>query len=328
LLIDRDNWPHHRAWVLFVVLIAIAATAWYAVEWLAAGVLPGGSSLPGFVFGVVGGLIILFEFLLWFRKKVRVWRIGSAVSWMVAHIWLGLLCLPLLVYHSGFRLGGTLSTALMVLLVIVIVSGIWGLVLQQFLPRRMLDDIPAETIYSQIDYLTDQLAKEADQLVLAVCGPGPNATRSRPAAGTYSSNEAESPGTSHMVVGAVRSVGLVQGKVLQTRLPPAPVPDSDALRIFFHDNIVSFLREGPAGSSALRNQSRAAAIFQELKTTLPQAAHGSVDALERMCYRRRQWAQQARLHFWLHNWLWVHFPLSVALVVLMIVHAYVAVKYW
>ena len=47
-----------------------------------------------------------------------------------------------------------------------------------------------------------------------------------------------------------------------------------------------------------------------------------------MCEERRQWDRQARLHFWLHNWLWVHFPLSVALVVLMFVHIWAALKYW
>src|SRR5207249_1598623 len=126
---------------------------WYFVESSRSTQWPGGSSLPGFVFGVLGGLIILFEVLLWWRKRVRVWRIGRAQAWMRAHIWLGLLCVPLLIYHSGFRLGGILSTVLMVLLLVVVASGIWGLVLQQILPRRMLDDVPAETIYSQIDYL-------------------------------------------------------------------------------------------------------------------------------------------------------------------------------
>jgi hypothetical protein len=325
LLIDRENWPHHRGWVVTALVVAIAASGWYVAEAVATDSWPGGSSLPGFVFGVVGGLIILFEFLLWFRKKVRVWRIGLAQVWMAAHIWLGLLCLPLLIYHSGFRWGGVLSTVLMVLLVIVVASGVWGLVMQQFLPRRMLDELPAETIYSQIGFLSEQLSDEADQLIRAVCGPdaerngGPKSRADR---------EVDAEELGYMVVGAVRSVGLVQGKVLQTRVLPSAVPDTEPLRAFYRETVLPFLREGPVGNSPLANQGRAAVIFQNVKTLLPPAAHSSVDTLERMCSQRRQWAQQARLHFWLHNWLLVHLPLSVALVVLMIIHAWVAVNYW
>lgn len=170
MLLDRSNWPPHRPWLILCLLATIAALTWFVVEARQSGELPGGRSMPGFTFGVAGGLIILFEFALWFRKKVRVWRIGRAQTWLRAHIWLGLLCLPLLVLHSGLRFGGILSTVLMVLLVIVIVSGVWGLVLQNLIPRRILDEIPAETIYSQMDYLSAQLLAEAERLVLATCG--------------------------------------------------------------------------------------------------------------------------------------------------------------
>ena len=76
---------------------------------------PGGSSPVGLLLGVLGSLIMLFEFLLWPRKKVRAWRIGAARAWMRAHIWLGFLTVPLIVLHSGFSLGGQLSSLLMIL---------------------------------------------------------------------------------------------------------------------------------------------------------------------------------------------------------------------
>jgi hypothetical protein len=50
--------------------------------------------------------------------------------------------------------------------------------------------------------------------------------------------------------------------------------------------------------------------------------------LEDLCNQRRQLILQSKIHFWLHNWLWVHLPLSVALIVLMFVHIFVALKYW
>src|SRR5262249_54551883 len=127
--------------------------------------------LPGFACGVAGGAIILFEFALWGRKKVRSWRVGRLPVWMAGHIWLGLLSVPLLILHSGFRLGGLLSATLMILFLLVILSGVYGLLLQQFLPRRMLQDVPAETIYSQIDRVVAQLEHDAERLVDLTCGP-------------------------------------------------------------------------------------------------------------------------------------------------------------
>jgi hypothetical protein len=323
VLLNRDNWPAHRPWLIFCLIATALASVWFFAAGIGAPDWPSGSSLPGFTFGVLGGLIIVFEFLLWLRKKVRVWRIGRAQKWMRAHIWLGLLCVPLLIYHSGFRLGGTLSAVLLLLLLVVVASGIWGLALQQLLPRQMLDEIPAETIYSQIDHLSSQLLAEGERLVRAVCGPAPGEER-LPLAPDETGSLAPAD---HVVVGAVRSVGRVQGKVLEARTSVNPVADAESLRVFFHGRVVPFLR-GADPKSPLHSPARLKDAFQDLRTKLPAAAHASADALEEFCNQRRQWAQQARLHFWLHNWLWVHFPLSVALVVLMIVHIWVALKYW
>jgi hypothetical protein len=211
----------------------------------------------------------------------------------------------------------------MVLLLVVILSGVWGLVLQQLLPTRLLETIPAETIYSQIDRLAAQLSAEGRQLVRATCGPEPG-EEDKERAGLGTEDE---PGP-YLVVGAVRAVGQVQGKVLQTRVPTTPVPGAEALRDFFTDTIDPYLRGSAGDDSPLRLREHAARAFVALKVGLPVAAHPAADALEGLCDQRRQWAEQARIHFWLHNWLWVHFPLSVALVVLMFVHVWVALKYW
>ena len=69
----------------------------------------------------------------------RVWRIGRTKTWMRAHIWLGLLAVPLIGVHAWRELGGALSATMVVLFAIVIASGIFGLVLQQFLPRMLLE---------------------------------------------------------------------------------------------------------------------------------------------------------------------------------------------
>jgi ribosomal protein L34 len=76
VLIDRRNFSRHRPWVLFLLAATALSCAWYFTASLGRSQWPGGSSPPGLVFGAVGGLLILFEFALWGRKKVRAWRIG------------------------------------------------------------------------------------------------------------------------------------------------------------------------------------------------------------------------------------------------------------
>jgi hypothetical protein len=321
VLVDRNSLSEHLPWIVACLVVAALSVFWFAAASMGQADWPGGSSWPGITFGVVGGSICLFEFLLWPRKKVRTWRIGRVQTWMRAHIWLGLLAVPLLVLHTGFRWGGLLSTVLMILFLVVIASGVWGLVLQQFIPKTMLADLPAETIFSQIPHVSAQFAEEADRMVLATCGPDEEgaASNGRVAA-------AEAP-AQFLIVGAVRTAGGVQGKVVGTRRPMAPVPNSEALRHFFRQTVRPYLLQGKASGSVLADRSRSAGMFSEIRSLIPPAAHEPLGVLEELCEQRRQLDRQARLHHWLHNWLWLHLPLSIALIVLMFVHVYVALKY-
>src|SRR5262245_13312614 len=128
LVFDRENWRHHRAWCLATVVATAAAALGYFGYGFGSGhwSWPSGSSPPGFALGVFGGSIILFEMLLWPRKSLlRGFRLGRTKVWMTAHIWLGLLTVPLLLMHGGFNFNlssATLATLLMWLLVLVVVS--------------------------------------------------------------------------------------------------------------------------------------------------------------------------------------------------------------
>lgn len=325
LIFRGGNWPEHRSWCAATVLATVAATAWYVAEGLRSGqwTWPSGSSAPGFAFGVVGGLIIVFEMLLWVRKKYRVVRIGRAMLWMKAHIWLGLLTLPLMVLHSGFRWWDVpLSGALMMLFLVVIASGIWGLVLQQILPTVMLEELPAETIRSQIDYILGQYLAEARRIVRITCGKEGDLVGS-----AVDGSAGEREDQSFLVIGAVRTTGRVQGKVLQTA-QVTPVPNSEPLLTFFDKHIVPFLEAKQISGRSLASAKRADALFRDLKTSLDPRTHPVVDSLADLCDQRRQFARQARLHGWLHGWLLVHLPVSVAMFVLMIIHVVYALRYF
>jgi hypothetical protein len=206
-----------------VTAVTLAALGWSLGHWFGSSRFPGGSSLPGLVFGVAAGVIIVFECLLWPRKwrRVRALRIGRTQTWLRAHIWLGLLSVPLVLLHSGFTWGGPLSTVLAVVFGIVICSGIFGLVMQQILPRQMLESTPAETIYSQIDYVSRQFAADAQRLVLAACGGDRQGNVTTEGTGSPGIAPAErEEQEAFVVIGAVRTVGSVRGKVLHHQAVP------------------------------------------------------------------------------------------------------------
>jgi hypothetical protein len=171
----------HAPWFIFV-LLATALAAWLYIGNFAPQNLPTGLRLPdslvqkpsdhrsvggtplGLIFGAVSLSIFVFAALLGVRKKVVLWRIGNLQRWLRAHIWLTLLTIPLVILHSGFRLGGPMTTLLVVVYVIVMVSGIYGLALQHQLPRIMKERLPAETVYEQIPHIRAQLFVAATKM--------------------------------------------------------------------------------------------------------------------------------------------------------------------
>jgi hypothetical protein len=263
--IDRT----HRPWVVGLIVAFLVATIVYVAYAFRIPGGPRGGTAIGLAFGIAGYAVMLFEGLLGIRKKLPVWRLGRAQTWMRGHLWLGLLTLPLILFHAGFAFRGALTAVLMVLLVIVVVSGVLGAILQHYLPRAITTRVPMETIYEEIPHVRTQLRDEAEQLVgtLAV--------------------EAEHD-------------------------------DRVRFREIYVQSIRPFL-EAP--------DTAASPSFPSLRTATPEAFHPALEDLENICEEERELSRQRRLYHWLHAWLLVHVPLSIALLLLGGIHAVMALRY-
>jgi hypothetical protein len=68
-------------------------------------------------------------------------------------------------------------------------------------------------------------------------------------------------------------------------------------------------------------------MVQPLRLTVPEPFRGVLEDLENICEEQRQLNRQSRYYHWLHGWLLVHVPLSIALLVLGGVHAVMALRY-
>lgn len=294
-----------RKWLVAAVVIVAAATAVYIPYALHSPQGPRGGSAVGLAFGIAGFALMIFAGLLSARKKVPVWRVGRAQTWMRGHLWLGLACLPLILFHAGFHMRGTLTFVLMILLFAVIASGIFGAVLQARIPRRMTIEVPMETIYEQIDHVRAQLREEAEQLATAACGTLEGAAPS-PAV------DASSGATASAV-----EIGVEVSEDARTQL-----------REFYLRRMRPFLN-APAErrSSPLADAPQAADLFEELRLRLPPELHDTLKDFENICEEERQLTRQAHLHRILHAWLLIHVPLSYALLALAAVHAVMALRF-
>jgi hypothetical protein len=264
---------------------------------------PRASSGFGVALGLAGGLIVLFEMALVGRKWLRGRRLGAAKVWMKLHVWLGLACLPVILVHTGFASGGPLTTVTLVLFLLVTASGVWGLVMQQWLPQKMLAEVPGETIAAQTDEAMKWHAAEAARLVRGLVETPPEYDE-RLASGMTSTES-----------------GTTLGPVVKGS--PASVLSGFADRV-----LIPYLETGPRRRSPLASRAETSRRFALLRDSLPVAAHPSLVRLEELCDLRRRWDGLRVLNAWLHNWLVVHLPLSVAMTVLMLLHAVRALKYW
>lgn len=318
-----------RGWAAGSLGILAASAIAYAVYAQQAPAGPRGGSTMGLIFGIAGFACMIFAALLGARKRVPTWRLGRAQAWMRGHLWIGLLSLPLILFHGGFHFGGTLTRVLMWLLIITVASGVFGAALQNYVPCMMTSDVPLETIYDEIESVRKALREEADRAVEAICGDmgfpkgeaeGQRAggfTALRPIAALavpLRTSAAVSAGASAAVAPAIETILLSQEEI-------AP------LKRFYLQELRMFLEEPTRRGQRLGDAERAKLEFAGLKTYLPPAAHATLQDLEDICDEARQLVRQERLHRWLHGWLLVHIPLSLALMVLGAVHAVVALKY-
>jgi hypothetical protein len=310
----------------FVIALG-GAGAWYFAAAYQNGRLPGGGSTPGLVLGIVGGLIIVFECALWLRKTkpFRTRRIfGTAQSWMKAHIWLGLLVLPLAVMHSGFAFGGTLTSIVMWLLLIVIASGIFGLWMQNLVPKLLLEHVQGETVFSQIDLVKRQYANEAARIVFLSCGETQDPTI---AATTSNVNNLSSDDATAKVVGAQRRVGPIVVKTSAGSGDSLRLANPKVLRQAYEEIIQPYMANSVPVATPLANQRRSQAYFDALRTSAGEEAREAINSLQQICDRARQLNLQRRLHYLLHAWLAVHLPLSISLLILLVIHVIYALRF-
>lgn len=132
-LVYRDSRYLKRA--VLLVIVSIAAY----LGWTPPGGHNGGTWL-GYTLGTIAALLIVWLMLLGIRKR----RYGpgnwSLAAWLSAHVYLGLSLIVLATLHAAFQVGWNIHTLAYVLMLVVILSGVWGVIAYARLPTLITDN--------------------------------------------------------------------------------------------------------------------------------------------------------------------------------------------
>jgi len=116
-------------------------------------VAPNGGTFLGYTLGVIALLIIIFLIIFGIRKRNYKSNLGDLKHWLSAHVWFGLALVVIATLHTGFQFGFNIHTVAYVLMMLVVVSGIWGVYMYLNYPPLLSDLLNSKTIVQQGEVL-------------------------------------------------------------------------------------------------------------------------------------------------------------------------------
>ena len=160
-----DSGPLWRR-IFLVLLIGTGASYWY----YARREFPHGGSSFGLAYGIAGTALILLLAFFGIRKRWYRSRFGTLEQWMQSHIYLGVLVMVILLFHTGGRFSDRIAVTTLVLVGIVVASGIAGAILYATVPR-MLTEVESELTVDEIAEQLNQLARSMARIASGRSAP-------------------------------------------------------------------------------------------------------------------------------------------------------------
>jgi hypothetical protein len=136
----HESFLRHRGYfyLKFAVAVSFAAILLYAFT--APAPRHNGGTWLGYTLGTIGALLIVWLTALGLRKRAITAGHWSLKGWTSAHVYLGLALVVIATLHTGFQFGWNVHTLAYALMMIVIVSGVFGIYFYATIPERMSDN--------------------------------------------------------------------------------------------------------------------------------------------------------------------------------------------
>jgi hypothetical protein len=294
---------------LALCILAFVLYAWHdPVEGVS------GSTWLGYALGTLGAALIVW--LAWFGVRKRQFREGRAPvqAWVSAHVYLGLSLVVIGTLHTGFQIGWNVHTLAYVLMLLVIASGAYGIVAYSLLPRQVTanrNEMEFRAMLEEIQQLNESALSLADRIdpeTHAVVARSVGKVRIGGSAWEQLSGRYRTPGDP----GALDQFIKVKRTQLQAQAAAGAAPQRggrQATIAFVADQIFS------AGSA--RGGDKASENLQKLLQTIAKRK-ALLDKVNRDITLR------ARLHVWLY----LHVPLTLALLAALLAHILAVFLYW
>ena len=126
---------------------------------------PGGGTWYGYTLGTISALLILWLTILGIRKRWMTRGKWSLKAWTSAHVYLGLSLIVLATLHTGFQFGWNVHTLAYGMMMLVILTGIWGITAYATIPASLSNNREEMTQTQMIEGLraVDRQLHEAAQ---------------------------------------------------------------------------------------------------------------------------------------------------------------------
>jgi hypothetical protein len=174
---EHDGFLRHARfrWLKVALVICLFAIVGYFLADVEP--RPNGGSWYGYTLGTIGALLILWLAMLGVRKRAITAGRWSLKAWTSAHVYLGLALIVIATLHTGFQLGWNIHTLAYVLMMLVILSGIYGVTVYTTLPSALSSNREQMTLAQMVEGIgaldrqlldaAQPLAQEHATLVLA-----------------------------------------------------------------------------------------------------------------------------------------------------------------
>jgi hypothetical protein len=261
------------------IALALCAVSIAAYLMIDAQPRPRGGTAYGYTLGTIGALLIVWLSLFGIRKRAITAGVYSLKAWLSAHVYLGLSLLVIGTLHAGFHFGWNVHTLAYALMVLVIVSGMFGAAAYAVLPQAL------------------------------------------------SANRGET--TQRQWLETIRSLDAQ----LRDAAQPLDRQEADIVRLSTErTSIGGSLWNRLTGSYPNCATRQAALALERTRAARPARTAAALDQIEALLERKQETLAQARRHIriktFLEVWLYVHVPVTFALLAALTAHIVSVFFYW
>jgi hypothetical protein len=172
----HESFLRHERWRYLKAAVALCALAIAVYLWHDPLDGPNGGTWLGYALGTLGALLIVWLAWLGVRKRRYASNLGTVKGWVSGHVYFGSALLVIATLHTGFQFGWNLHTLAYALMVLVVASGVWGVVAYARYPRLITDHRAQATREAWIEdvldlneraiQLADQISPDVHRFVL------------------------------------------------------------------------------------------------------------------------------------------------------------------